>query len=771
MGAPVSSTPGCGLSSLFFLSPYFPKRIRDCDRVHATQRSSRRWTARASSFVLPLALASAFALGVGLPTGWGVGSAFAADDVVGRDIEVTATQTCLGIRWYLSGDDNLTSTVTVQYRTAASTDVWHEAQPLLRVEPGSWSGDGIDPGNLHAGSIFDLTPDTDYEIRLELADPDGGYATESRLARTRAIPGDPAEPRFRYVVPGSGGGSGAETDPFRGIAAANAAAAPGDVFLLQPGTYAGVSVLSARGTEAEPIVWRGVDPESVVFDGANTAKPVVDFPGSRFVHLENVSVIRPRQMAIRGSATSGVVVRGCTIDSSNLTGVEKGGIYFLGPNHTNVYVADNTVRGPIRWEDGRNDDAYGIYVTGRGHVVRNNEIRDWWDGILVGHGEPEAETSDCDVFANEIHNCTDDGIETDGSRHNVRVVGNRFTNVLCGISAQPVYGGPMYAIRNVVYNYQLKPLKYQVWPTGLIVFSNTFVGADPRGWGDGEWRNAVVRNNLFVGGSGPGHSGDPIALDARCERADIDYNGWHQAEPDRFARFNGTYYETLGDFQEALDMSWHAVHVDHGVFRDAEEPELGPYLGQGGYLPGYEPGSQDLRLYPGSIAEEAGVWLANITEEYAGIAPDLGAYESGRPFPTYGPRTDGPNDPSDVDTIPALTDGLALMAYPNPFSTEATITFTNRAGSVDGVSASDPRGQSGEAKETALEAHASLKVYSVTGRLVRTLRQASGTPSTGAFVWDGTDESGREAGTGLYLVRLEDAEGRTVAQSRVIRAG
>ncbi|MCB9462064.1 MAG: right-handed parallel beta-helix repeat-containing protein [Candidatus Eisenbacteria bacterium] len=706
MGAPVSAALRCGVSSLSFLSLYLGLQF--------------------SAFGSP---------------------AFAGNTVAGEHMEIVATPTCLGVQWFISGDDNLTSTVEVQYRDVDASGPWRVAQPLLRVEPGSFNGDGVDPGNLLAGSVFDLTPNTTYELRLVLEDPDGGSATEYRIERTRPLPADPVEPRVRYVVPGSGGGSGTEADPFRGIAQANALAIPGDVFLLQPGTYSGVSTLSTSGTETDPIVWRGVDAESVVLDGEDIAKPVVDFPGSRYVHLEDVTVIRPRQMAIRGNATSGIVVRGCTVDSSNLTGAEKGGIYFFGPGQSNVYIADNTVRGPIRWEDGRNDDAYGIVVAGRGHVIRNNEIFDWWDGISVGHGETEVETSDCDVFSNEVYNCTDDGIETDGSRHNVRVVGNRFTNVLCGISAQPVYGGPMYAVRNVVYNSQLKPLKYHVWPTGLIVFNNTFVGADPRGWGDGQWRNAIVRNNLFLGGSGPGHSGDPISFDAQGERADLDYNGWRQVEPDRFARFNGTYYETLETFQEALDMSWHAVYVDLTVFYEAEEPELGPYLGQGGYLPGYVPGSQDLRLSPGSVPEDAGVMLANITEGYDGAAPDLGAYETGLPFPIYGPRTEEPGDPSDVTTPSALAAGPTLVAYPNPFSAEATIDF---AGRLDDSSA--------------------LRVYAVDGRLVRTLDLASRTTQSRVAIWDGRDEFGRDVGDGIFFLRLEDSSrNEPIAQTKVIR--
>jgi hypothetical protein len=36
---------------------------------------------------------------------------------------------------------------------------------------------------------------------------------------------------------------------------------------------------------------------------------------------------------------------------------------------------------------------------------------------------------------------------------------------------------------------------------------------------------------------------------------------------------------------------------------------------------------------------DAGVRLANINDDFGGQAPDLGAYEIGKPLPVYGPRT------------------------------------------------------------------------------------------------------------------------------------
>ena len=54
--------------------------------------------------------------------------------------------------------------------------------------------------NMFSGSVFDLRPDTDYELSLTLADPDGvvGDAQRTLHAHTRAEP-QPARPRVARV--------------------------------------------------------------------------------------------------------------------------------------------------------------------------------------------------------------------------------------------------------------------------------------------------------------------------------------------------------------------------------------------------------------------------------------------------------------------------------------------------------------------------------------------------------------------------------------------
>src|SRR5262245_49179159 len=145
----------------------------------------------------------------------------------------------LAVRWPVRGDANANAQVGVLYRRSGEID-WRAGLPLFRVTPESASPENrVAGGWLFAGSIVDLVPDTEYEVRLSLRDPDGGAVDRILTMRTLAEPRQPSGMRTLYVVPvGQGpGGTGTAEDPFRGLAAAQASARPGDLFIVRPGVY------------------------------------------------------------------------------------------------------------------------------------------------------------------------------------------------------------------------------------------------------------------------------------------------------------------------------------------------------------------------------------------------------------------------------------------------------------------------------------------------------------------------------------------------------
>jgi hypothetical protein len=74
--------------------------------------------------------------------------------------------------------------------------------------------------------------------------------------------------------------------------------------------------------------------------------------------------------------------------------------------------------------------------------------------------------------------------------------------------------------------------------------------------------------------------------------------------------------------------------------------------------------------------------------------------------------------------------------HPNPFNPSTTIQYS-----------------------IASPSHVNLRVYSVTGALVRTLVDADQVPRNGGYavVWDSRDNGGRQVSTGVYFYRLEAA--------------
>ena len=72
--------------------------------------------------------------------------------------------------------------------------------------------------------------------------------------------------------------------------------------------------------------------------------------------------------------------------------------------------------------------------------------------------------------------------------------------------------------------------------------------------------------------------------------------------------------------------------------------------------------------------------------------------------------------------------------YPNPFNPETRLVY----GIPASIAAGDP---------------VRLDIYSVDGRLVRTM-EIDRTPGWHEVVWDGTDNGGRNASTGMYVTRL-----------------
>ena len=100
---------------------------------------------------------------------------------------------------------------------------------------------------------------------------------------------------------------------------------------------------------------------------------------------------------------------------------------------------------------------------------------------------------------------------------------NRGVNAAqCGLSAQPVFGGPAYFIRNVLYHVPMGlALKFKAKPAGLIVYHNTVIAEIRNG---SIFSNGHFRNNLFLGADAPGRG--IYRFPNATSYSTFDYNGY-----------------------------------------------------------------------------------------------------------------------------------------------------------------------------------------------------------------------------------------------------
>jgi hypothetical protein len=551
---------------------------------------------------------------------------------LGEPVLEPPTLHCLGVYWIVGGERSGDARVELAYRREGR-GTWRRGADLFRVEPGAHRAEGRsrisvpDGAQLFAGSILRLTPDTAYEIRLRLVGPDGGSSERRLRARTRKEPGLDRPARTLHVIPGDGGGAGTSADPFRGLEAAQAAARPGDLFLLSPGRYPGAFRVTRSGEPGRPIVWRGAG-AGALLDGQGdaAARPgrTVDAVGAHDVWFERLT-IRNADHGIVAHNAARLVVRGCWIENVEfgITATRND-----GDATRDLFIADNEIEGPCTWPRARGiEDARGIQVTGAGHVIAYNRVRGFADGIDTF---PSSRCAAIDIHNNDLHEMTDDGIEMDYSERNTRCFDNRLTNVFQGISAQPVHGGPVYIFRNVLYNVEVETFKLHNSPSGVLLFQNTSVkkGEPLVLWTTAEVRRTVSRNNLFVGTAAP-YAYDCTAPMVDC---DFDYDGFAGGPWGHFLRWNGARYPTLADVRARAPVYRHAVALPADtLFASGLRPPED-------HRPIFDRTRVDLRLRDGSGAVDAGTPLPGLSDDYAGRAPDLGACELGAPLPHYGPR-------------------------------------------------------------------------------------------------------------------------------------
>ena len=620
----------------------------------------------------------------------------------------------LGFDWRIAGDDNRNARVEVAYRKKGEA-AWKTGMPLMRAQnervglapgPGGQDSEGRYPlfkyqvANMFAGSVFNLEPDTEYECRFTLTDPDGaaGKTVQTVTVRTRKEPRPAEGGRVFHVYPVDW--TGPKQEPaFTGLMSAyymgtahfdyeNAFPArvqPGDVILVHAGLYLGdrrhylnqqphegylalgdyfdgTYYLTQSGTADRPIVIKGAGDGEVIFDG-DGAQTLFNLMGANYNYFEGVTVRNTNVAFLLGiKAIAGA--SGFTLKHSKVTDVGRG-VQDDWSGSKDFYIADNLFNGRhdpdhmMGWTGiwsrfpGYPEvlaSEYAVKVYGQGHVVAHNLVTNWHDGIDVAtYGVPDGAPDDIadrfpesiDFYGNDISNMGDNCFESDGGGRNIRIFENRcFNSAHQALSVQPMFGGPVYFLRNLVYNQPMTSLKYIEGSAGIVTLNNTIIGEGKAGPSS----NETYRNNLFLA---QGAAEPVISIDTFTPWSTSDYNGYRPNPGVADAFEWGTSppgpidysqippvkkFASLKALSDATGQETHSVLVDFDVFVKVQMPDRSDVRRV------YKNTDFDFQLKPGSAAVDAGVVIPNITDGFTGKAPDLGAYELGQPLPQYGPR-------------------------------------------------------------------------------------------------------------------------------------
>ena len=570
----------------------------------------------------------------------------AADGTTPGTVTAPNPTTCgISLVWPFSGDADGDGRVTLRYRSIGGT--WKTGMPLFRIPAGTTQD--VTWGNRHLGSLFDLQPATSYDIELTLNDPDGGSTVRSLTVTTRSVPVAMVGAPVKAVTPAN-------------FAARLAAAVSGDILELAAGTYPGFT-LAVDGQATRPIVIRSS--AGAIIDG------MIEMGGRQYVQLQGLTV----NGRIRINSTRGVAVTRCTINARTDRGGGYGIVSFLRSEDT--YIADNTVIGTTVWAEsslGVSGDnlGEGICVTGPGCVIRNNRVRGFRDGISLMEFAEAVDQYAIDIVENDVSECADDGIEVDSSAGNCRVLRNRLTNCFMGISSQPGLGGPLYLVRNVLYNIAFEAFKLHNGTYGDVLLHNTVVkSGDAFSVASGATiARTWTRNNLFIGGPGSTWNGYDSGTgrvmnltDLEVAGASLDYDGFGSTAGFFSGKFGPSVTFSSVTQLRSATTEVHAVQVGLSAFASTITY---PSAAMTAFAP------PDLRLAAASPAVDAGVVIPGINDGFIGSAPDLGAYEVGQALPIYGLRS-----PGEIDSTPPVISGVVLSAIT---TSGATISWTTDEG-------------------------------------------------------------------------------------------
>lgn len=604
-----------------------------------------------------------------------------------------STLISVGFEWRVDGDDNNNASCKVQYRKAGNAE-WKNYLPLFRFGMGlSIPNSMLSRGesyllhNALAGSIMDLEPGTSYEVQLEILDADGviGEAIKTVTVTTRSEPVVPEAGIVRHVYPPDYTGIKESPHYVNIMDAVNGypmkdnvyrtnhpnVAPPGTIIKLHAGTYKynrnvmrenneavyhygkqGTIYLNANGTAESPIYIVNAGDGDVIFDG-DGCHILFNVRSSDYLHFEGIKIINT-QIAFfcgfqgeRGGGCKGLTVKGCYAENIIFGVLAQDGRSVDFNILDNVFIGANPAKQLGKF--GSTTAGYAVNLSGQGHAVGYNYVSNFWDGINVFTGAlanpaDSQQARAIDFYNNEVFNTSDQFIESDGGFTNIRMLRNLcFNNPSQPISSQPVHAGPVYWIRNIIWNVNKGDGCFKI-DHGAPVFvflHNTSSAHIKMAYNNGrasQYNTFLVQNNLCIGPAYADGTTSKYFVEyadgIQKERQNINNNAFNINAAGASCKIGKTTYSNFSDMKTATQFDMNSILVDgYSIFENAPEP---PHAKARTSL--VFPADINLSLKSGTKPVDAGIIIPGINDDYNGTAPDIGAYETGKPIPQYGPR-------------------------------------------------------------------------------------------------------------------------------------
>ena len=491
----------------------------------------------------------------------------------------------------------------VYYRESGAAN-WREGYPMVYDQR----------EHQYRGSLVELTPDTQYEIRLEA---DGEHleiqvrtrSEQFPIGKTTYLPGGTTDQQL-HIREGGTEKAWHLVTPSPGTKYVN------DVF-----NTADYNVV----VEAEYVILRGLELKNAGVHG------VLVKEGIQNVVIEDCHITGWGRLG-------GARVWGVT------SGMDSG--IFADNDAGRLVIQRNLIENPRSgsndWESGHPSGPQGISLRDSrgGNVIRYNTIRSSDDhGFNDGIGGASnfsfkgSPNRDSDIYGNIVANCWDDAIESEGANMNVRIWSNYIHHTFVHVATASTSMGPLYIFRNVFGESRVShqdPSGGMMIKTGMnyltvngervstglgyrFIFHNTAL--QPKGgldvFSSHELHNAVTRNNIF-------------------------YSRGRTYPEERGAPGN--------DFKNDLKGGYLGGGFIRSMFLPSERLEwfLAPTMnrmewGRVEYTRnGKTTAITDPMVQAKNRALDAGVRLPGFNDDYAGSAPDIGAFESGRPPLRFG---------------------------------------------------------------------------------------------------------------------------------------